>query len=494
MHGAITWSYDLLNPAAQQLFRRLAVFAGGCTSAAATAISSVAGGSDGHRQAPTEQAVLDQLRSLVDQSLLQQASRAPDPRFQMLETLREYAEERLRESGEIAEVQRRHTTYYVDLAEQAEAALEGPQQDRWLERIEADHENIRAVLHRARDAGEGHTLARLSGALWLFWHIRGYWTEGRQWLEIALTLDPDLPVAIKSKILNGLGNLAMAQDDYGPAQQFHRANLRLRRAGGARLGVASTLYNLGNVLLMQGEIQEAQALLEEGLALAREEESTPHITAILNRLGYLAHQQARYSAALAYYQESLTLARRINHAPYLANCLSNLGDLFRLQRNDAQATLHYRESLALCRQLDYKVGSATVLFNLGALALTNEDADEAAPLFQESLQMRQELGSKHGIAVCLIGLAGVANIQADAGRAAVLLSAATSLLRQLGSSLVDVDQNLYDAHLARTQAHLDPETWETAWRTGAGCSLAQAIALAVGCADQERGSRDPTRT
>jgi predicted ATPase len=272
LRATLDWSYDLLDAGAQALFRRLAVFAGGCGLEAAQAV-----GSAGASPAVSGD-VLEELGILVDQSLLRLDEPADgEPRLSMLETIRAYGLERLAASGEEAQVWRCHATYYLALAEQAEPALLGPEQVTWLARLERERDNLRAALSWAWESGETEVGLRIAGALWRFWHLHGYVSEGRGWLDALLERDAAegnrAPQAVRAKALRSAGGLAFFQGDYARAEVHYDDARRLYEILGDEENRAGALHNLGIVASARAALQDAAfaAAWSEGWALSPEQ-------------------------------------------------------------------------------------------------------------------------------------------------------------------------------------------------------------------------------
>ncbi|HMA32865.1 MAG TPA: tetratricopeptide repeat protein, partial [Chloroflexia bacterium] len=429
LRNAIAWSYDLLDSPEQMLFRRLAVFVGGCTLAAAEHVTGDEGAF-----------VFAGLDSLVSKSLLRHEPGAgEEPRFQMLETIREYALEQLGASGEVGGLQQAHAGYYLTLAEIAEPALEGAEQGVWLDRLEQEHDNLRAALHWALGQADPAPALRLSGALWHFWYVHGYWSEGLHWLEETLAGRFGLPLAVQAKALKGAGVLATELGDYDRARAYFEENLAQRRALADRPGIADALNNLGLLAHNQGDYAPAQQFFAESLALRRDLGDPYPIAVTLNNLGLVAADQGDYGQAVGFYEESLALARQLDDAQGIAIALSNLGEV-------ALAQGHY---------------------------------DQARQLHTESLSLCWDLGDKQGIALCLEGLAGVAGAQGAAERAAQLLGASEALRTTIGAQLQQSNRSAYDQLVAAAQAQLDATTWAAAWAAGASRPLAQVVAEAT---------------
>ncbi len=278
LRDTITWSYNLLSVAGQQLFRQLAVFAGSFAIAAAEEVcgSFSAPAAEARATGPGDPAaprqplpdLLDMITALVDQSLLQ-SDAGQELRFHMLETIGEYARERLEASGEAAVLRQRHGAYYLALAEAAEAGWQGARQADWVRRLEVEHDNLRAALNWAQETGQAELGARLAGALARFWATHGYLAEGRRWLEAALRAGASVPMAQRAHVLEGASELAYWQADYGAAQTWAEEALALRRSLGQPGAVAEALTNLGRILWRQGDRAGAQARLTESQTLRR---------------------------------------------------------------------------------------------------------------------------------------------------------------------------------------------------------------------------------
>jgi predicted ATPase/class 3 adenylate cyclase/Tfp pilus assembly protein PilF len=420
LHGAIGWSYGLLRPAEQRLFAWLAVFGGGFTLDAAEA---VCGG-----DAP----VLDGVASLIDKSLLRPAEEvAGEPRFHMLETIREYALDQLRATGELEAAQRRLADVLVALAERAEPELTGPEQVTWLDRLEQEHDNLRAVLQWCAETGARELSLRLGGALWRFWSTRGYLGEGLRWLDAALALAPD-PTPALARALNGAANLAREQGDYERAKRLHEQGLAIAREQGDARGTAEALNNLGLIALYQGQREAAQRYCQEGLALFRETDDRGGVAGALNNLGNLARERGDPERAARLHRESLALRRELGDRRGIALSLNNLANVVLNQGDYWRAAALHEESLALRRELGDRAGVATSLNNLGNVARAKGDRQAAHAYYEESLTVRRELGDKRRVAAALTNLGVLERDRGDRQRAAELLRESLALRRELG--------------------------------------------------------------
>jgi predicted ATPase/class 3 adenylate cyclase len=321
LRSAIEWSYELLEEAEKTLFRRLAVFSGGSTLETIEAVCDARG------DLPID--VLDGVSSLLDNSLLRQEDGAgEEPRFVMLQTIHEFANERLEASGEAEELRRLHAEYFLALSEEAEPELKGPDQEEWLRKLEAEHNNARAALGWALRRGETERALRLSGALWWFWFVRGYYEEGRRWLEDALDTGGRGSLESRAMALAGVGALALEQDDLDRAQEASEEGLELLLAQKATQRSEAKLYLLitsGHVALEREDYSRATELFEESLALSREIEHGLGLAASVMSLATVNHEQGDSQRATELYEESLYLFRKRGDKLGLAWCLINLG-------------------------------------------------------------------------------------------------------------------------------------------------------------------------
>ncbi|HKP53638.1 MAG TPA: tetratricopeptide repeat protein [Chloroflexia bacterium] len=443
LRGALDWSYNLLNGEEQVLFRRLGVFAGSCTLEAAEAICRPATPATDHAT-PPHLATLNNLASLVDKSLLrQQDTLGGEIYFWMLQTIHEYALERLSASGEGAEIGKKYADYYLLMGEDAEAKLKGPEQEEVAKRLEMEQDNLRAVLDGALQRGESNivgeeTAARLAGALWRFWLSHGYLSEGRRWLERATAPDIALSPRVRAKALHGLGVLT--------------AN--------------------------QGEHAQARNLMEEAVALYREVREPQGVADALNSLGLIACHQDDPHAQL-YFEESLALQRALGNNYGVAAVLHNLGMMAEDQGEYAQAEPLYEESLLLARKMGDKEGAAWALNGLGQVALDRGDYRQALARYGESLALCQDIGDKMGVALCLERLGGVAAEQRQPTRAALLLGSAEALREAMGSYMEPAYREAYDRVVAKAREQLDPLAWGAAWGEGRTTPLDQVLELTI---------------
>ncbi|MBW3634679.1 MAG: tetratricopeptide repeat protein, partial [Chloroflexi bacterium] len=435
MRNAIAWSFDLLSPEEQALFLRLAVFVGGCTLEAAEAVCNEDLGID----------VLDVLASLVDASLLrQEEGPGREPRFVMLETIREFGVERLAESGEIEAVRHAHASYFLAFAESADDGLVRPEpaHGAWRDRLSVERDNLRAALGWLVDQGEAERSQRLAGALGHFWFMFSDFREGSESLERALILP--LPAA-----------------PGGPAPQHPTASgpraLALRWAG------LLTLYRL--------DVPGAVRHLDESLALFRSLDDTHGIARALVGLGLVGIHQGDYERALTLHEEALTLARTLGDAlpgpAFLATvCLHNLGAAAYGHGDLARAAAYFEEALARVRDFGHSSLALVALAGLGNVTRDQGDDGRAAELYREGLERSLARGNKRIIAYTLAGLGSIAGVSGQMEQAARLFGAAEALHEVIGVPLLPAFRAGHERAVSAVQAVLPEAVFTDAWAAG----------------------------
>jgi predicted ATPase len=375
LKATIQWSYQLLSKEEGRLFPQLAVFSGSFDLEAAERICN---------------ADLDDLQALVDKSLIRQTE---EGRFFMLETIREFALERL-EERDAEELRRRHTNHFRSFAEQAAGYFSGSEQAEWMQRLEQEHDNLRTALALARDQADPDLLLRLSSALWRFWSVHSHWHEGRSWLDSALTISTNLRTPLRARVLEGAADIAWRQGRYDEGRALLDESLGLWRELGDRRGATSALHFRGNLESASGNYAEARRLWREAQQAWRELGDSERFAATVMNLGLaaLAEGEAREAAAL--FEQSLALARR--------------------------------------EGLDFIV--AISLHSLGFALLRTGREDEGVDLLREALNAQKLLGDKEAVVICLIGLAEAAELAGNCRRATRLLGAAEGLTAEIGFS------------------------------------------------------------
>jgi predicted ATPase/DNA-binding CsgD family transcriptional regulator len=432
LRGAIDWSYELLDDAEKTLFPRLSVFQGGRTIEAVETVCC-------HDQ-PVD--VLDGLASLLNKNLLRQEE-GPDgePRFTMLETIHEYAWERLQESGDAEDMHRRHAEYFTALVERAEPHTRGgPEQIRWFRRLEAEHDNLRAMYRWSMDGGDIELGLRLVGALGYFWWRQGHYAEGQQWTERALEVVEGADLAVRASVFSAAGRVAFYLDDRTASKHMLDEALALYRELGDHREIGWTLVHLTMPLAGQrDEYEEAVANCEEGLAL-------------------LLEAADKSGVAQGY---------------------TNLGELERLQGDLSQAKEAYEKSRDVAREIGDGLRESILLINLGFIALHEDDAEGAQAMLRESLILALEIGHTAYTADKLSALAGSAVALGQPERSARLVGAAEAQYETQGYLPQGYDIPEFERYRAAAHEQLDEVTFMTAWAEGQAMNLDEAITYAL---------------
>jgi predicted ATPase/Tfp pilus assembly protein PilF len=472
LRATIEWSFALLDEGEQVLFGRLAVFSGGRTLEAIEAICDAEG------DLPVE--AFEGVSSLVDKSLLrQEEGPGGEPRFVMLETVHEYAREKLGKSAEAEEIKRLHAQYFLTLAEEAPPQLRGPDQREWLDRLEAEHDNMRAALSWALERKEVEVALRLGDALWGFWSVRGYYTEGRHWLEEALAIEERVSPEVRAMALAGAGRLASVQGDFDRAQEACEEGLELLAHGEASEAKLKLLESLGWVASEREEHSQAKELYEESLALSREMGDTWWIAESLLGLAFVSHSQGDYERATELYEESMSLFREQGDKGFFATCLGSLAMVVYSQGDLGRAAKLTEEAATLFKDLGDRGGVSIVLYNLGWIALLQDQLGRAADLYRESLSLAWVTGMNQNIPHDFEGLACLAGGKGDAERAARLWGAAQILHETRG---IPRDPDFLaeaDVRISAVRLCMGEEVWEEAWRKGRAMTLEEAVSYAL---------------
>jgi predicted ATPase/DNA-binding SARP family transcriptional activator len=487
LRATIDWSYDLLAEPERALFRRLAVFASGWMLEAADAVCADPNGA--------ENDLLELLAHLVDKSLVV-VDMPPSGavRYRLLEPIRQYAHAKLMESAEAPALRQQHAHFFLALAEAAEPQLIGAEQVVWLNRMEQEHDNLRAVFRWCVEREQAAPGLRLGGALWRFWRTRGHLTEGRACLAelLALPPHPSSPAsgeheagwpAARAKALIAAGDLAHEQDDYATAHALFAEGLALGRELADERNMARALGGLAILALAQGDDARAATLYAESLTLSRKRGEQYLIAGTLNGLGVVALNQGDETRAVTLMEESLALYRDLGDTRGIADALRSLGWLALHQGDEARAVALLEESLALYQQQGNSQYIAWALHSLGSVALLQGHTERAAALCVESLALGRNVGDRYIIAWCLEDIAGVAIAHGAPEHAARLLGAAEGLRAIIGARLLAFDRARYERTVAAASAALEAAAFAAAWAAGRGLPLEQAIAEALGVAD-----------
>ena len=520
LRNTLQWSYDLLNAQEQRLFRRLAVFVGGCTLEAVETVCKALG--------DEMLDVFDGVASLLDKSLVQQqrTSGNGEPRLVMLETIREYGLEALAANEKLEVTRAAHANYYLRHSEEVEPKPGDPQQAVSLERLEREHGNLRAAMRFSLERGEagqdmedeGEMALRFGVVLRNFWIIHGHWSEGRNFLERALAVSEGTVSVMRAKVLEAAASLAIYQIDYDRGEALCRESLAQCRECGDPVGTTFSLYLLGTIAWQRGDFAMARSLVEESLALEREMGDKEPIASLLSDLAGMATQQGEYAKAHALLEESLATHRELGDARGIANSLRALALTLFVSRGDsARVRSLLEESLVLSRELGDKADIARCLSHSALVALQQGDAATARVLAEESMALHRETGDRWGIAwllsilarveagqgehtaalglykeslasarkigskliiaFCLEGMASVLATQGEPKQAVRLWGAAAALRESMGAPIWPVERASYERLVAVVRAQLGEALFAALWTEGRTMPPEQAFAV-----------------
>ncbi|MGA7668904.1 MAG: tetratricopeptide repeat protein, partial [Nitrolancea sp.] len=388
--------------------------------------------------------VLELLSALVEQSLVAAETDADGTiRYRMLEPIRQFASHRAEQTGEAVELSARHFEWALAFAQSAGSKLRGADQHEWLDRLEIEHDNLRAALSWSQQAeATSSDELQLAASLWRFWETRGHISEGRRWLDDALSRSGYAPTGLRAQGLNAAGNLARDQGDNTRATELHQASLAIRRELGDEYGQAQSLTNLGNLMLDHGNYERATQLYSEAMSFFREHGEDWDIANALNNLGIAFGYLGDYEQATVALEEALRLREAIGETASRARSLDALGVVMHMRGDSVRARYLHEASLALRRELGDKRGIAIALNNLGVVARSSGDLNRARQLSDESLQLRREIGDRFGIAMSLASLADVARDSGDLPEAIQLYKEAMTLHRQ-----IEINEGIVDSLL-----------------------------------------------
>ena len=432
MRATLDWSHDLLHEPEKQLFRRLSVFAGGWTLEASEAV--------GEGEEVQEEEILALVGNLVEQSLIvAEGSADGNVRYGMLEPVRQYAVEKLEESGEAQDARRRHALWHASFAEKAEKELTGPDQGEWFDRLEAEHDNLRAALLWSLEGNEPDVGLRLAAALWRMWNARGYMQEGRGWLEKALSRGDDYPSLARAKALNGAGAIAYQQGDTRSARGMFEKSIEMGRELGDTGVRSRATCNLASLMLGLNELARARGLFEQCLAMDRELDDKSRIAFSLGGLADVYYCMGDLDRGVEYYEQSMALHRELDDRRSIGITLNNLGELAQLQDDLEKAEELYKQSMAVVREIDDRWLTVHVLLAVGSLFAVKD---------------RQE-------------------------RAISILAAVDSQRREMGFEFQAHTLADYERAMQRAREELTKERFEAAWQRGSAMSLEEAARYAM---------------
>lgn len=425
LEALIDWSYNLLSEKEQILLRRLGIFKGGWMLEAAEAICSEEG--------LEEWEILDLLSSLIDKSLVVPELIGNHQRYRFLEMIRQYALDHLSKSGEYENIAKKHFEYYSSMAFNASGELWGPDQRRWLESLQTEHDNLRLALEWTTvDPGRAESMLFLSTYLWRFWEVQGYSREGLDWLELALQAGAESPLILRANGLRGAGNLARQQGDYIKAKIYHEQSLSLFEQVQDKLGIARQMDVLGEIQWLKGDPHAAVGYITQSLEFHNEIGNLEGIATSLEHLGVLARDYGNYQYARDVLEESLEKYRELGNDLLTASALNNLGLVAHHLCVYKDAISRYEEALDLYRQLNDRWGLSETLINLATAAKDQGYFQKAVSLYNECLTMKHDLGDKYGFARSLEGQAEVAFFQGNYDSAIELGEKSYNLFKERG--------------------------------------------------------------
>jgi len=471
MRAAVDWSYELLDEVEQTLLQRLSVFVGGFTLEAIEDVCV-----DG----PVKDAeVLDTLSRLVDKSLVIHETSEIGARYRLMDSIRQYADEKLAQSGQTARIRTRHRDWYRMLAEQGGVELTGAEQTAWLSTLEQEHDNLRAALDWSIATRDGDAALRLAVGLRRFWLERGHLTEGRRRLQDALSVAAPVPSLLRSRGLRGAGRMALDQGDYGAARTLHEEAFAVARQLDSKEDVAESLRYLGQVAYKQGDYVHALTLYEEALRCSRELGNSWFIGVSLIDLGELSRTLGDVASAQHYLEEGLALARDSGDKRNIAESLISLGELADGRGKLDAAERLLEEALAIARELGEKTQVARSLLRLGKLAAEQGRQDAATALEVEALKLNLQLYNREAMAECLEALANLASAAKDAARVARLLGAAHALRDTIRSPVDPSEERQLAEAEDAARAELGSAPYLAAWTEGTCMVLEEAVKYAV---------------
>ncbi|HEX9134550.1 MAG TPA: tetratricopeptide repeat protein [Ktedonobacteraceae bacterium] len=514
LHGAIAWSYDLLEPVEQGVFRRLAVFANGAALVATEQVCTAAGAIVGN--------ILHVLEELVDKSMVQrQELKNGEMRVWLLQTLREFGVACLSQAGELAATQAAHAAYFLSWMEQVAPMLLGAEQADWLDQLDREYENVRVALEWMLDGtgieiGRAEQALRLCVALTAFWEIRGYIREGLAFMERALALGKDAAPSVRAQVLHYAGFLALMQDDDTRAEEFLRESQLLFRDSGDKFGMANILRLQGNLAMMKNNYKIARRLLEEALniyqtlgdmrraALTRDAlaqvaiaqgDYTKALLLLEENLAYSKIRGEQYGTAyplchmaLALFlsrgdkakarelaEESLALFRAVGNRRFIAHVLILLGEILLVEREDDRARSMLEESLSIFKVMGERSGSAAALISLARVLAYRGEHETALSFYKESWELLQAIGDRELAAACLEGYGQVLVAQGETRRAVQLWGIAATVRAAIVAPMPPIYRSDYIQAVAAARESLSEEAFQAAWTEGNRTPLEQGL-------------------
>ena len=473
MRQTVAWSYELLNDEERRVFRRLAAFTGSFTLAAAEVVAG-----DPH----ASHEMLERMASLVDKNLLRQTDDTldEDPRFSMLETVGDFADECLVRAGEAEEVRASHARYYVGLSEQAEPGLAGPFQAGWLHRLQQEHDNLRSALQWLMAAGRVDEALQLAAGLRRYWRARGYVSEARERLGVLLDHAGEASDRSRAKGLHAAGWLAREQGDYAEGCALLEGSLELYRTLDDARGMGWSLVDLAFIMRYQGDYGRATDLLQEALPLLREARDDEGLAAAEGNLGMIARDQGDHLAAQLHLQASLTLWERIDDGVGIGWALTALAMVLDAAGKYGEASAYLDRALTQWKTRGDRQNTANVLSAMAAAARAQGRYGDSYALLTQSIAIVRELGDRRALAFVLEGFAELAVLSSQAERALTLASAAQAIRDRIRAPRPPSWHERLENALERARSSLPSERAANAILRGAHMSADTATAVALG--------------
>lgn len=472
LRAVMDWSFALLPSDEAALLSRLSVFAGGFNLDAAEGVCA-------DERVPAD-SVLDMLARLVDKSLVAIERGEQGWRYRLLETVREYAWERLSESSDAAGARSKHASYFLQLAHSAEHELRGPDLSRWADQLEAERDNFRAALTWFEEEGRGVDQLSLAAALWRYCYLRGRYRQGREWLGTALDNATDAPSPLLANALYGAGALAFFECDYDDAYAYCTRALDLFTAGGDVRGAGRTLNRLGAIARERADYDRALELHERSLASFKEAGDEWETANSLQLAGFAAWLAGDFDRAVALSGESVNLFRNLNDKERTAWALLDLGAVAHYKGDFDDAEPLLGESLTLFEDIDFKEGIAWIQNLLGLTALKTDDLDRAHELLSHSLSIHAELNDRWRAASVLETIAALLCRRDEHATACKLLGCAGRIRESIGTPVPRVERGDRDQTESVLREHLGDSAFERERETGAALMLEEAAALVAG--------------
>ncbi len=477
LRATMDWSYELLSEQERTLFLRLAIFAGGFTLEAVEQVCA-----DPAEQGNVPHAeILDLLSRLIDKSLVMALEWKPDQiRYRLLEPIWQYANQKLLEAGDLEQLGSRHLEFFLELAEEAEPKLKGETQGIWLERLELEHDNLRAALWWSmKEEGNAVLGLRLASALVDFWIVRGEFTEGRHWLEVALKQSNDTQAPWRAKALLGAGELAFFHGDLAASRSLLEDSLVTFRELGIKPGIAYSLFRLGVTATLFCDLAAARSFFEESLGLFRELGQQQGIAYVLYGQGHLADTQGEWSAARVLLEESLTIFRELGDKQGIVLALQDLGMGIAELGDCTLGRSILEESMAIARELGSRLDVSRTAWALGKVAYREGNYALARSWYAEFATIVKAIGTRLGMLYLLTACARLAASEGQFERMTQLLGAAEHLSNTMGAPIVPVERIEHERLATISRHELGEDVFVKAWAKGRAMKLEQAIEYAL---------------